>query len=591
MKKSALRKFVSRGMLELGFLSFAINLLLLTQPIYMLQVYDRVLPAASLTTLLFLSVITLGAVIVWGLLDSFRQVYATRLAARFETELGARALLASSLGPNAELGDTQPLRDLATVRAFVGSRILQGLFDLPFVPIFLVLLIFIHPYLFILTIFGVVLVSVIAWINQRAVVDSAKKAAEGSMKAMSAAQSFTRNAETIRSMGMVRNTIGVWGVAQSNALIALDENASVNAFYGGLSRSIRQLLQIAIMGLGAWLVIDGKTTAGMIFATSMISGRALQPIDQLVGGWRQIWDSKLAWDRLNVALTTTEALQLPKTDLPEPKGEIIAENLIYSPPSLRKTNEMLIKRISFGLPAGESVALVGPSGAGKSTLARLLCGAIDPTQGSVRIDRADIRQWDRDRLGKHIGYLPQDADMMPGTIAQNISRFSPDAKDEDIVMAAKKAQVHEMILGFPGGYGALLGPGGMTPSGGQRQRIGLARAFYGSPKILILDEPNSNLDGDGDAALDRALVQAKADKITVVLVTQRKTSVDKIDRLMIMRDGQIEDYGPREKVVENQNAKMREMMQKQQTAKALADAQRETSNIVTIDKAAQGVVR
>ena len=251
--------------------------------------------------------------------------------------------------------------------------------------------------------------------------------------------------------------------------------------------------------------------------------------------------------------------------MPSPTGELLVENLIYIPPG-RKAAEPLIKRITFRIPAGTSVGLIGPSGAGKSTLARLICGAIDPTQGNIRIDKADIKQWDRDRLGKHIGYLAQDADLLPGTVAQNIARFSPDASDESIVLAARKAQVHDMILGLPGGYGALLGPGGMALSGGQRQRIGLARAFFGNPKLLVLDEPNSNLDAEGDAALERALQQAKADSITVVLVTQRKSSADKLDNLMIIRDGQIEDYGPREKVIEKQNAKLREFMLKQQAA-------------------------
>jgi PrtD family type I secretion system ABC transporter len=565
MNKDAIRKFLLRGMIDIGIISFVISILLLTQPIYMLQVYDRVLPSSSLNTLAFLSVITLAAIIVLGLLEVFRQLYASRLAIRLESELGASAFLAGAHSQNAEIGDTQPLRDLATVRNFISSRILQSLFDLPFVPIFLLLLIFIHPYLFLLTLAGLAIVALVAWANQSGVEDSGKKTSENSMRAMASAQAFTRSAETIRAMGMTRNTVGIWGKAEADALRSIDETTAINAWYGGLSRSIRLLLQIAIMGVGAWLVIDGKMTPGMIFATTMISGRALQPIDQLVAGWRQIFDARLAWDRLQKALSNSEAQMAPKTDLPSPTGELMVENLIYIPPG-RKAAEPLIKRLTFRIPAGTSVGLIGPSGAGKSTLARLICGAIDPTQGNIRIDKADIKQWDRDRLGKHIGYLAQDADLLPGTVAQNIARFSPDASDESIVLAAKKAQVHDMILGLPGGYGALLGPGGMALSGGQRQRIGLARAFFGNPKLLVLDEPNSNLDAEGDAALDRALQQAKADKITVVLVTQRKSSADKLDNLMIVRDGQIEDYGPREKVIEKQNAKLREFMLKQQAA-------------------------
>jgi ATP-binding cassette subfamily C protein len=584
MKSLNMKAMAFRGALELGIFSFVINLLLLAQPIYMLQVYDRVLPSSSLNTLLFLTIIIAAALVVLGLLDVFRQIYSTRLSAKFEAAYGTTAFLATTNGPRAELGDTQPLRDLATVRNFIASRVLQGLFDLPFVPLFLLMLLFIHPYVFTLTVASVILVALIAYMNQRSVAASGKQAAEASMKSMAAAQAFAQSAETIRSMGMTRNVIGMWGKAEAQTLNALDENLGSNAWYGGVSRTVRQFLQIAIMGLGAWLVLEGKMTAGMIFATSMISGRALQPIDQLVGGWRVIFDAKLAWSRLKEAIKVSEQVLTQKTDLPAPNGQIEAENLIYYAPS-RKAGEPLIKRVNFKIPAGTSVGLIGPSGAGKSTLARLLCGAIEPTQGNVRIDKADIRQWDRDRLGKYVGYLAQSADMLPGTIAQNIARFMPDANSEDIVLAAKKAHVHDMILGFPGGYEALLGPTGMTLSGGQRQRIGLARAFYGTPKILILDEPNSNLDADGDLALERAILQAKNDGITVVMVTQRKTSADRLDNLMIVRGGVIEEYGPREKVLESQNAKMRESMQRQQAA-AQQNQQNQTGSgqIVSLPK-------
>lgn len=584
MKPVKLSAVFYRGAIELGIFSFVINMLLLAQPIYMLQVYDRVLPSSSLNTLVFLTIITFAALVVLGLLDVFRQFYATRLAAKFEASVGTSAFLATTNGPRAELGDTQPLRDLGTVRNFISSRVLQSLFDLPFVPLFLLMLLFIHPYVFTLTVVGVVVVALIAYLNQRSVAASGKQAAETSMKSMAAAQAFAQSAETIRSMGMMRNVIGMWGKAEAQTLTSLDENLGANAWYGGLSRTVRQFLQIAIMGLGAWLVLDGKMTAGMIFATSMISGRALQPIDQLIGGWRVIFDAKLAWDRLKESLKISEQVLAQKTDLPNPNGQIEAENLIYYAPS-RKVGEPLIKRVNFVIPAGSSVGLIGPSGAGKSTLARLLCGAIEPTQGNVRIDKADIRQWDRDKLGKHIGYLAQSADMLPGTIAQNISRFMPDATSEDIVAAAQKAHVHDMILGFPGGYEALLGPTGMTLSGGQRQRIGLARAFFGSPKLLILDEPNSNLDADGDVALERAILQAKADGITVVMVTQRKSSADRLDNLMIVRNGVIEDYGPREKVMESQNAKMREAMQRQQAAQQNQQQnQKQQGQVLTIPK-------
>lgn len=552
-----------KGLFELGFFSFVINMLLLAQPVYMLQVYDRVLPSASVNTLVFLSLITLAALVVLGLLDAMRQIFATRLAARIYVSKGAEAFLATANGPRAELGDVQVLRDLATIRGFVGSRVMLGLFDLPFVPLFLILLLFIHPWLFYLTVAGVVLVALLAYMNQHFAEASGKIAAESTIRATGAAQNFAQSAETIRSMGMTGNVVSIWGGLQARSLEEADRNATINAWYGGISRTVRQLLQIAIMGLGAYLVLDGKMTAGMIFATTMVSGRALQPIDQLIGSWNMIGDARLAWARFSEATKSNAVKDTRMTELPAPAGLIHAEDLVWIPNGAR-TGEPIIKRLTFQIPAGSSVALVGPSGAGKSTLAKLLCGAIEPTGGNVRIDKADIRQWDRDTLGKHLGYLSQNADLLPGTIAQNIARFEADAKDEDIVAAAQKAQVHDLILTLPGGYGAHLGPGGLVLSGGQRQRVGLARAFYGSPRIMILDEPNANLDMEGDAALDRALQEARQDKVTIVMVTQRKTSADKMDNLMVLRSGTIEDYGPREQVVERQNAKMRESMARQQ---------------------------
>lgn len=558
------------GLINIGIISLVISVLLLTQPLYMLQIYDRVLPSASINTLVFLSLITLFTVAVLGLLDVFRQLLASRLSLRLESELGADAFLAGAHGKNAELGDVQPLRDLVQVRNFVSSRVLQSLFDLPFVPLYILILAFIHPKLAALTLGGVALIALVAVLNQRGVNKPGELAAQSAMKAMASAQAFTRSAEMIRAMGMTRNTVGIWGKAEADSLRAFDEITAVNAWYGGVSRTIRLLLQIAILGFGAYLVIGGEMTAGMIFASSMIAGRALQPIDQLVAGWRQIFDARDAWTRFKGALAAASQFAETKTDLPVPTGEIHGENLMYFPPG-RKASDPVIKRITFRIPAGTVVGIVGPSGAGKSTLARLICGAIDPSQGTVRIDKADIRQWDRDRLGRYIGYLPQDADMLPGSVAQNIARFTPEADDEHIVEAAKAAQVHDMILQLPDGYATVLGPGGMGLSGGQRQRIGLARSFYGNPKILVLDEPNANLDPDGEAALDRALAQAKAAKITIVMVTQRRNSVDKLDALMVLRDGHIEDFGPRDAVLEKQNARMREAVEK---LKAAAQAQR-----------------
>jgi PrtD family type I secretion system ABC transporter len=562
MQVSLLRTVLRRSLVEIGIFSIVLNLLVLVQPVYMLQVYDRVLASANTNTLYFLTLIAVAALALMGIIEIVRQNYANRMAARLEPLLGPQALMVASNSTNAAVGDTQPLRDLASLRAFLSSKLLFALYDVPFAPFFLFILYLIHPGIFYLTIAGVVILSLVAWLNQSATTASAKIANEKAIAAMITAQAFVRSTETVRAMGMGNNAMERWGNSQADSMKALDHVNGVNSFYGGVSRALRIFLQIATLGLGAYYVLQGEMTAGMIFASSLIAGKALQPFDQIIGGWRQIVDANTTWKRLKVGLTALQDRSKQVTDLPAPKGDIQAESLVYVAPNASRGGDPLIKRISFRIPAGDIVGIVGPSGAGKSTLARLLVGAIEPSMGTIRIDGAEMKHWDRQKLGRHIGYLAQDADMLPGTIAENIGRFSPDAKSEDIVSAARKANVHELILGLPSGYDTLLGPNGLTLSGGQRQRIGLARAFYGNPRFMVLDEPNANLDADGDMALDKAMIEAKKDGATVVIVTQRKAVAERVDRLMILRDGAIEDYGPKAAVVENQNKKMQEMQKR-----------------------------
>ncbi|TIT76461.1 MAG: ATP-binding cassette domain-containing protein, partial [Mesorhizobium sp.] len=286
-----------------------------------------------------------------------------------------------------------------------------------------------------------------------------------------------------------------------------------------VSRTARLTLQIAILGVGAYLVLRNEMTAGMIFASSMISARALQPLDQIIGSWRQIIDANLAWKRLSTLRSGPDYQE--NVALPAPEGALSVDQIVYHLPGAADGSLPLIKRLTFEVAAGETVAIVGPSQAGKSTLARLIVGAIEPRSGAIRIDGGDIRNWDPEELGRHIGYLPQDVELFPGTIAQNIARFEPDAPDGKLVQAAQRAQVHGLILGQRDGYSTLIGPTGVRLSGGERQRIGLARAFYGDPKVLVLDEPNANLDANGEAALERAIIQARLRKTTVLVITHR----------------------------------------------------------------------
>jgi PrtD family type I secretion system ABC transporter len=558
-----------RGLVGLVGFTFVVNLLLLAQPIYMLQVYDRVLASGSIETLIYISIFTAGALLLLGIIDSVRGVMAGRLANRLDVTAGGDALLAAMAGPRASLGDVQPLRDLQTIRGFVSGRALFAFLDLPFAPLFIALLYLIHPNLFWLTVIGAAVLAAIAFVNERAGAKAASESAARQMSAMLSAQAFVRNAESLAAMGMNRNVVHAWGAEEALSLNAQDRMNRVNAFFSGLSRVLRIGLQIAVLGYGGYLVLAGEMTAGMIFAAALISGRGLQPIDQVIAGWRGFVETRKAWKRLTEALVASKQLEA-RTDLPVPQGEVTFEAVVVFPPSGGEranrgaVGEPLLKRISAAIPAGECVAVIGPSGAGKSTLMRTLIGAIEPRSGAVRIDGADIRNWDRERLGRHIGYLAQDSELLPGTVAQNIARFDPDAPAEAIINAARKAQVHELVLKLPKAYDTVIGPNGLQLSGGERQRVGLARAFFGEQKILILDEPNSNLDSEGDRALEQAVAGAKAEGITIVIVTQRRMIVEKADRIMILRDGIVEDYGLRDDVLQRQAEKAQAAREVQQ---------------------------
>lgn len=532
-----------RALVDLGIFSAATNILLLVPPLYMLQVYDRVLSSSSLDTLIYISVIAAGALAVLGLMEIVRSYYANRVAARLDTAIGSQAFVASLTGPRSGLGDVQPLRDLATIRNFVASRSIFSLFDLPFAPIFLVVLYFLHPLLCLIAAFGLVVMIAIAGANQIATAKSGQKSAEALTSAMNTAQSFTRNYETIRALGMVSNVTEAWGQKFADSLLLSDRVSSTNAIYGGISRFLRLLLQSAILGVGGYLVLRDSMSAGMIFASSLISGRVLQPFDQIIGGWRQIIEAGRAWKRLRAMTALGIGQKARMMSMPAPSGAISVEQLIYTPPDSDPARPF-IKRISFNIDAGESVAVIGPSRAGKSTLARLLVGVLKPGSGAIRLDGADIQTWDGDAFGRHVGYLSQEVELFPATIAENIARFDPQATDEKIMAAATAAQSHQLILNQKNGYLTRIGPGGVRLSGGERQRIGLTRAFYGTPRVMVLDEPNSNLDTEGEQALESALSEARSRGTTVLLITHKPSIAVKCDRILMLRDGQVELYGP-----------------------------------------------
>ncbi|QRY65443.1 type I secretion system permease/ATPase (plasmid) [Ensifer sp. PDNC004] len=543
----SLRSAFRRSVIDLGLFSTVVNVLALTSPLFLIQVYDRVLPSSSIETLVYLTIIAFLAFAFLGLLDVIRAIYAVRMAAKLDSELGAAAFANVVAATGREPGDIQPLRDLATVRGFIASRGTPVLFDLPFSPVFAALLYLLHPMLFLMTTIGAIVILLLVFLNQYMNKKASQFAQERITSANLTAQMFSRSAETVRAMGMTNNVSEVWGRQFAAATAAADGNLVVNAIFGGISRSIRMILQMAILAVGATLVLKGQMTAGMIFASSILSGRALQPLDQLVGIWKQAMEARSAWSRFEKVIEAGNA-DGRKLLLPNPAGNIAVRDLLYVSPDAGADPEPILKRLNFTIAAGESVAVVGPSRAGKSTLARLLTGAVAPTAGSITIDGADLRTWDAAQLGSLIGYLAQDVQLLPGTIAANISRFEPGAADETVVAAARAAHANDLILAQTKGYQTPIGPGSNNLSGGERQRIGLARAFYGSPRLLVLDEPNANLDSEGEAALGRALRDAKERGVTVVIVTHRISIATTCDRILVMKNGRIDDFGPTDEV-------------------------------------------
>ena len=534
-----LTAILCREVLGMALLTLVVSLLMFVQPIYMLQVYDRVLTSRSLETLAFVSVMAAAALCLLGVLDAVRGMMAVRVAARMAVTVGGDALAASIAGPRARIGDVQPLRDLATVRTFVSSRAILAYLDLPFAPLFIGLLYFIHPLLFWLTLGGAAVLTAIAFLNNALTRRLASDGGDGTTRALLSAQGFARGTESIRAMGMVANVTHAWGRDEALSLAAQDRIGLCNSAFAGLSRTLRLGLQIAILGVGGYLVLEGQMTAGMIFATSLISARGLQPIDQVIGGWRGFTEFRSAWRRLDMALAQA-AKSGEQTRLPDPSGRISIDSVVVFGAAAK--SEPLLKRISAEVAAGEFIAIVGPSGSGKSLLVRTLVGVVVPRSGAVRVDGADIKLWDPQQLGSQIGYLSQEIDLLPGTVAENISRFSPAPDDAAIVAAAQAAHAHSLILSLPDGYQTVIGTGGHPLSGGQKQQIGLARAFFGAPRILVLDEPNAHLDAEGEAGLEAALKEARDKGVTILIVTQRQPIAARADKVMILRDGVIEAF-------------------------------------------------
>jgi len=527
---------------------FMVNVLQLTGSVYMMQVYDRVLASQSEATLLALTVISIFLILLYAILEGCRSFALIGLGRMIDRRLSSRVFevlfVQGSLKGSDRVG-VQPLRDLEQIRSFISTNGLTTSLDVPWIPVFILILYILHP---LFAAFGAVAVLLVIGNAIVQALLSTKKLAEASntnVRAYSFLEASIRNAETAEAMGM---RTGVWRRWQQRHLAMLKQQEEASKIAGGFSATIKflqlTLTGVLTLGLGALLVIEQAVTPGTMIVATFILARALAPSMQVVALWQQAMNARAAHRRL-CEFMLAAPVQKQGMELPTPQGSLSVENLVLSIPG---TDNLVLRGVSFVLPAGESLAVIGPSAAGKSTLARGLLGIWPPRAGAARLDGADLSRMAREHVGKHLGYLPQDVELFEGTVAENIARLG-EVDAEKVVASAKTAGLHDLILHLPDGYDTPLGPGGRGLSPGQRQRIGLARALYGEPRFVVLDEPNSNLDSEGEAALAAALERLRTARITTVIITHRANILAAVDKILLMRAGQVEAFGRRDDIL------------------------------------------
>ena len=533
-----------------GLFSLVINVLLLVPPLYMLQVFDRVLASRSAETLAVLSVAAVVALLIMAILDVLRARLLAAAGAVLDRVLGP-SVIDGLLAQTAKLSSAahlNGLRDVNTLRSFLGGTGLMTLFDAPWLPFFLLVIFLFHPILGAVAAAGALLMMLLALANERLMRGPLERAQSEGRRAARFIDANVRNAEVVSALGMLPAVTRRWARLNDAALAEQGRAARVGGFFAGATKFARQLIQIAMLAAGAYLVVAQDVSAGVMIAATILLGRALAPVETLVAGWRSLVDARSAWRRLDQLLKDTPASE-PHTELPAPKGKLEVEKLVFG-----LKDKAILRGVSFKLESGEALALVGPSASGKSTLARLLVGVWKPLAGAVRLDGADVAAWPRAALGPHIGYLPQDVELFGGTVAENIARLGePDSAE--VVSAAQRAHVHDLILRLPKGYETEIGEGGQALSPGQRQRIALARALYGNPRLVVLDEPNSDLDSEGEEALLRTLQGLKNDGATIVIIAHRPSLLRGADKMLVLREGMVDRYGARTEVMERITAR------------------------------------
>ena len=531
-----------------GAMSCMINLLYLTGSIFMLEIYDRVLPSRSIPTLVGLVILAGGLYIAQGALDLIRGRILVRIGTSLDETLNARVFetvvrLPLMVGGRNE--GLQPLRDLDNVRSFLSSMGPGAFFDLPWLPFYLAICFAFHVMIGVTALVGAIILVALTIATEFMSREPAREAMGLAARRNDLAATSRRNAEVLVAMGMSGRLTRRWSEANQNYLSGNQRASDVAGGLGAIAKVMRMTLQSAVLAVGAYLVIHQEATAGIIIAGSILSARALAPVDLAIAHWKGFVAARQSWHRLNRLLVSLPAQSTP-TQLQDPSQRLSVEGVSIVPPGDQR---VIVQDVTFALEAGSGLGVIGPSGSGKSSLVRALVGVWQPVRGKVRLDGAALDQWSSDALGRHVGYLPQDVELFAGSVAQNICRFDPEAGSAAIIGAAKEAGVHEMIIKMRDGYDTQIGEQGTALSAGQAQRVALARALYGDPFLIVLDEPNSNLDTEGDEALTRAVRSARERGAVVVVVAHRPIGIEAVDQLLVLKDGRMQAFGPKEQVL------------------------------------------
>jgi ATP-binding cassette subfamily C protein len=553
-------------------LSGVINILYLTGSFYMLEVYDRVLPSRSVPTLIGLSVLALTLYAFQGVLDLLRSRILVRIGAALDERLSQRVydiVVQLPLRTRIPGDGLVALRDLDQIRAFLGSSGPPAMFDLPWMPVYLLICFLFHPWIGIAALVGALILASLTIFTEVMTRNPTRAAMQHAALRNGLADAGRRNAEVMRAMGMAGRIGHLWSDANAKYMASQGQVADVAGGLGSFSRVLRFTLQSFVLGLGAYLVIQQQATAGIIIASSILVSRALAPVELAIANWRGFIAARQSWRRLTDLLGTVKPETTPMT-LPAPRANITVEGVAATPPGVQK---VVVQDISFGLKAGQALGIIGPSASGKSSLARLIVGVWTPVRGKVRIDGAAMDQWSPAELGKHVGYLPQDVELFFGTVAQNIARHEPDAPSEAVIAAAKAAGVHDLIIRLPEGYSTQIGESGVELSAGQRQRIALARALYKDPFLVVLDEPSSNLDAEGDKALTDAILGVRQRGGIAIVIAHRRSALAAVDQVLALALGRAQAMGPRDEV-------LAKLFRPQQAAPAAAAPQMMTVSAV-----------